>query len=247
MALKMKVFVVFHKEFFPGVYYITDEDKKYLTFYGVKNRQETTMDIIYENELPIYEPIWQQRTYNEASALYHIYKNNMHQQYDFIGFFQYDMKVFSNCFPIIENTFKYNCNTIFYLDFFPWAFLGGQTTITKDYPQFEAGLKNYNKFFDTNFNEQQLIDYKMIISNTFVVHTSIFDKMMRWMTQYFIEDIDVLMADPDKGHNFNPGHMIEALTSMFLCLEVVQGAEYKRLSIHHDHDYNVSVINDRNK
>ena len=34
------------------------------------------------------------------------------------------------------------------------------------------------------------------------------------------------------GHSFNPGHIIKAWTSMFLCLEVLQGAEYKQLSIY---------------
>jgi len=241
MALNMKVFVVFHKEFFPGIYYMNEEYKKYLTFYGVKEHQETTEDIIYEKELPLYEPIWQELKYNEGSALYHVYKNGLHLPYDFIGFFQYDMKVFSNCFPIMEETFKYNCRTIFYLDFFPWAFLGGQTTITTNYPHIEAGLKNYNKFFNTDYTEQQLIDFKMPISNTFVVHKTIFEKLMDWMSQYYIEGIDTWMTD-EKGHGFNPGHMIEALTSMFLCLEVIQGAEYRKLSVHHDHDYNVNVI-----
>lgn len=247
MSLNMKVFVVFHKEFFPGIYYINDKDKKYLTFYGVKEEQETTMDIIYEKDLPLYEPIWQKLQYNEASALYHIYKNGLHHNYDFIGLFQYDMKVFSNCFPLIEETFKYNCRTIFYLDFFQWAFLGGQTAITTDYSKFKGGLKNYNEFFNTNFTEEHLVAFKMPISNTFVVHVSIFEKMMKWMTQYYIEDIDTLMHDPVKGHCFNPGHMIEALTSMFLSLEVMQGAEYKKLSLHHDHDYNVSVIENQSK
>lgn len=244
MALNMKIFVVFHKEFFPGIYYINPEHRKYLTFYGVKEEQETTEDIIYEKDLPIYEPIWQQLRYNEGSALYHIYKNGLYKPYDFVGFFQYDMKVFSNCFSIMEDTFKYNCRTIFYLDFFPWAFLGGQTAITIDYPHFEAGLKNYNNFFNTNYTAIQLVHFKMPISNTFVVHVTIFEKLMNWMSQYYIEGIDTWMND-NTGRGFNPGHMIEALTSMFLSIEVMQGAEFRRLNIHHDHDYNTNVIEQR--
>ena len=56
---------------------------------------------------------------------------------------------------------------------------------------------------------------------------------MEWMSRYFIHNIQSSMQAQD-GIVFNPGHMIEALTSMFLCLEVVQGAEYKKLSISHD-------------
>ena len=146
------------------------------------------------------------------------------------------MMVYPECFSIMEKSFLNNHRTIFYYDFFPWAFLGGQTTITTDYPLFEAGLKNYNNFFETNFTEEQLVAVRMPYGNTFVIHYSIFEKMMDWMSQYFIKDIDRNMRDKN-GESFNPGHMIEALTSMFLCLEVIQGAEYKKMSIHHEHAF----------
>ena len=233
MVLSLKVFIVFHKAFFPENYLIHEEHKNYLTFYAVKDEQETTMDVIYEKYLPIYEPVWQQLCYNEGSALYHVYKNNIHRQSNFVGFFQYDMTVHNDCFDIVESSLKKNHRTIFYYEFFPWAFLGGQTTITTDYSCLESGLKNYNKFFNTDFTEEQLVFFKMPICNTFVIHSSIFEKMMDWMSQYFIRNIQSSMQAQD-GIVFNPGHMIEALTSMFLCLEVVQGAEYKKLSISHD-------------
>ena len=243
MTLNLKVFVVFHEKIYPEIYEVSDERTKYLTFYGVKNEHEnkTPMDIVDEKDLPLYEPIWQNLHYNEASALYHIYKNRIHCHHEFIGFFQYDMKVLSNCFSEIEEGFKTNKRTIFYYQFFPWAFLGGQTIITTDYSCLQAGLRNYNIFFNTNFTEEQLIAFKMPIGNTFVVRNSMFDKMMYWMSQYYINSVETKM-ECTNGHSFNPGHIIEALTSMFLCLEVIQGAEYKQLSIYSDPDYKLSPL-----
>ena len=41
------------------------------------------------------------------------------------------------------------------------------------------------------------------------------------------------MHDAD-GCDFNPGHMIEGLISMFLSLEVFQGAKFKYLKLTHN-------------
>ena len=43
---------------------------------------------------------------------------------------------------------------------------------------------------------------------------------MSWLEHFFINDIPSLMHDED-GCDFNPGHMIEGLISMFLSLEKI--------------------------
>jgi hypothetical protein len=244
----LQVFVVFHNKFYPSIYDNLDDYNKYLTFYGVRNKQELNEDEInigiktlYEYELPLYNKDWQKLKYNEGSALWHLYKNKIYEKYDYIGLFQYDISIKSSCFVNIEKQLEeersLDKNTIFYSSFFCWHFLGGQTTIIKDYPWFEGGLKNYNKYYNTSFTEEDLINAKMIIGNIFIVNSNIFKKMMEWMSQYYIENIPLLMNSND-GHNFNPGHIIEALTGMYLALEVVQGAVYKQLDISDFRDYN---------
>ena len=70
----IKVFVVFHKNFYPDIYQISQEDKlKYVTFYGVNYQQVSKLNIIYEYGFQFYNPRWQTLNYNEASAFYHIY------------------------------------------------------------------------------------------------------------------------------------------------------------------------------
>jgi hypothetical protein len=236
--MNLQIFVCFHKKIFPEIYKISSvENEKYITFYGVKDKDlEIDKNVIYEYELNHYNPKLQENKYNEGSCIYHIYKNNLYNKYDYIGFCQYDMVFSESIFKDIECTLLKNNNTIFYIEFFHRAFLGGQTTIIRDYYNIPAGLNSYNVFFNTSYTPQHLISKKMIICNTFLIPKKMYEKMMSWLIQYFKDDINKLNMCED-GHHFDPGHMIEALTSMFLSLEIMEGAVYEKLNLNHNHDY----------
>lgn len=238
--MNIQFFVCFHKKIFHNIYKISSiENEKYITFYGVKDKDlGQNKNIIYEYELMHYNDILQKKNYNEGSCIYHIYKNNLYNKYDYIGFCQYDMIFEDSFFKNIEYKVLNNSNTIFYLDFFQWAFLGGQTTIIKDYYNIPSALNNYNNFFNKKYTTENLITNKMIICNTFLIPKKMYEKMMSWLINYFKDDIDILYVSDD-GNNFNPGHMIEALTSMFLSLEINEGAVYEKLNLTHNHDYKI--------
>ena len=137
----------------------------------------------------------------------------------------------------VEYKISKNSNTIFYVDFFKWAFLGGQTTITHDYCNVPAGLKSYNDFFKKNYTTDDLIRNKMITCNTFLIPKKMYEKMMSWLIQYFRDDVKINTCV--NGHRFDPGHMIEALTGMFLSLEISEGAVYENLHLSHDHKFKI--------
>jgi len=236
--MNIKLFVCFHKKIFPNCYKISQiEKEKYLTFYGVKDKDLGINNVIYEYDLIKYNPILQQKNYNEGSCIYHVYKNKLYN-YDYIGFCQYDMIFLENIFNNIEHKILNNSNTIFYLDFFQWHFLGGQTIIIKDYYNIPSGLKSYNKFFNKNYTIYDLITNKMIICNTFLIPKKMYEKMMSWLINYFKNDINNIYISDD-NFDFNPGHMIEALTGMFLSLEINEGAVYEKLDLLHNHDYKI--------
>lgn len=169
--MNFQFFVCFHKRIFNEIYKVSTEEKqKHLTFYGVKDKDnEITNRLVYEYELANYNPLLQSNKYNEGSCLYHVYTNNLYDDYDYIGFCQYDMTFRENVFKKIETTLTNRDNIIYYLDFFKWAFIGGQTTIIQDYYNIPSGLQNYNSFFKKNYTIDQLIANKMIICNTFLI------------------------------------------------------------------------------
>jgi hypothetical protein len=58
--------------------------------------------------------------------------------------------------------------------------------------------------------------------------------MMEWLVQYFADNIKPLYTSFDQDgcyRDFAPGHIIEALTGMFLCLETLQGSTCHQLDI----------------
>jgi hypothetical protein len=65
-----------------------------------------------------------------------------------------------------------------------------------------------------------------------------YEKMMSWLIQYFNHDINKINTC-NNGINFNPGHMIEALTSMFLSLEISEGAVYEKIQLEHNHNFKI--------
>jgi hypothetical protein len=235
--MNFNIFIVFHNEIADHFYNINTNDWRYLTFYGVDKKFDTSRNVLYEKSLKIYNPALQNKKYNEGSALYHIYMNDLYKSYDYVGFAQYDMifnkETISNIRKRIESKNKAH-QYIFYIGFFEWAFLGGQTTIISDYGILKNGLDSYNSFFKTSYTKEDLIKNKMIICNTFIIPSNMFKKMMDWMQQYFKNHIESNMIDTENFIEFNPGHMIEALTGMFLSLEVASGvAKYVNFDICH--------------
>jgi len=235
--MNIHFFVCFHNLVNLDIYHITEEEKSNITLYGVKNAFESSYDTIYEDELQIYKPELQLNSYNEGSCLYHIYMNNIHKKYDYIGFVQYDMMFEKDIFKNIQTGIVQNSNTIFYVDFFLEKFMGGQSIILRDYPQLKNGLDSYNAFFNTNYTKDHLHNNNMIAFNAFLIPTKMYEKMMSWLERYFIEDIECAIMDIEYRIMFNPGHIIEALTSMFLCLETYNGAVYKKMEIEHHMNY----------
>ena len=233
--ISIKLFVVFHNLIFEQLYTeMSEKDKECITMYGVKNRQESEFKTIYEADLPIYNPKLQADIYNEGSAFYHIYKNNLYNDCDYIGFGQYDMKVHSNTLTDIKYTLQ-NTSTpcIFVMDFFPdikeGGFRGCHNIIKSDLNGVECALTSYNRLFNKNYTPDDVIQNRLIMCNTFVIHKKTFEKMMSWIINYYKDDINV-----NRHHLIgNAGELPEALIGMFLSLEVLEGAKYHKFHVEH--------------
>jgi hypothetical protein len=228
------IYLVFHKAIFEHLYdEVEEEDKKCITLYGVNKEVDTSMNIIYEKSLPIYHPVLQHLVYNEGTSFYHIYKNGLYKGLDYIGFGQYDMKLFKHTLPNIRNILQKDKNPIIVMDFFPdikeTGFLGCHNLIRTHLNNLECALTNYNRTFNTHFTLMDVIQNRLLMCNTFVISSALFEIMMSWLIQYFREDVNV-NRHPLIG---NAGEIPEALIGMFLSLEVCKGAKYYKFDIEH--------------
>ena len=96
MEKKFLLYTVFHNKLFDDMYDGCPEILKYMVFFGVNQKYEKIYskdkgyDILLEWTLPHFRPEMQKDGYCQTSALYHIYKNKIYLDYDYLGFFQYD-------------------------------------------------------------------------------------------------------------------------------------------------------------
>jgi len=93
-----KIFVTTFKKLFDD-HYTCDPtfDMKNFTFVKAnddypleldENRLE--YDIFFEHDFRIFDPELQRKGYHENSVIYHVYKNRIHETYDYVGFIEYD-------------------------------------------------------------------------------------------------------------------------------------------------------------
>ena len=143
--------------------------------------------------------------------------------------------------PVLFNGLFIKSSTsdcIFNIGYFPdikvTGFRGGHGVIINRIKELPSGLESYNKFFNTNYTPENITQNLLIMCNTFVIPSQMFENMMDWMEQYFLDDF-VLDTDNSSffSHCDNPGHVIEALVGMFLSLEVYKGAKYYPFNLKH--------------
>lgn len=210
----------------------SDERDKYITFYGVNKKivDDHWKNIIYEYDLLHYNENLQKNLYNEGSCLYHVYKNKLYDKFDYVGFCQYDMYFMKDIFTKISNNI--DTDTIFILDYFYPDVKHQLKVFTQHVNDFDNELHNYNTYFNTNYKIEDII--KCINKcNTFLIPKKTYEKMMSWLNKYFRDNIHVDMIDKNNNYKFNPGHVIEGLTGMFLAIERCEGMKHVRLRINH--------------
>jgi len=193
----LQIFVVFHKYIFDECYEMIPSDilSKYFTFIAVNNKipKEYTpnkYNIINEWDLPVYDSTLQERGYNENSAIYHVYANNLHKPYSHVGFFQYDMKFNTNPMDLILESIadpsKYLCVMPFTYKECAWGEPITQQTIIED----------YEAHFDTVFDTTQ--SYPMV--NTYILPAARYEKIMPWIISLYDKLYPWAITAPNRTH-----------------------------------------------
>ena len=239
-----QMFVVFHHKIFDEMYSeLNDDDAKHLVLFGVnadipklyiKNSNKLNIQqfdkcqMIIESNLPVYDNYWQKNNYCQASAMWHIYKNNLYQSNDYIGLCQYDMKYSKTSIDLINKQLNEypEKEHIFYL-------LVGQTG---NYDRINDSylLSIYNTTFNTSIDFDKIRKMhngseKIILLHTFVISTKMFQKLM----VYF----DHLMEKMREGYsaNIDQACYTETAIALFLFLEQIYNPNIitKQLDLDH--------------
>jgi len=228
----IQIFVVFHKLIFDTCYEnIPQEDlDKYFTFIAVNKDIEkiytpNKYKIINEWELPIYDNNFQEKGYNENSAMYHVYINDLHVPYDYIGFFQYDMKFNNDIIKFLHTNIDATPNVYFPFLLYDYNFC---CRTCDDDSIMEGAVQEFKLFHDVEFDKT----IKFPLYNTYVIPKSLYEKTMKWVVQLYDKLYPLLQNSKhqNKGHI---GTVYERVMAFSLAQEKLP---HILLNIQHNHD-----------
>jgi hypothetical protein len=229
----LQIYVVFHKYIFDECYSEIPQDilNEYFTFIAVNNKIEkqytpNKYKVIKEWELPIYDNTFQEFGYNENSAIYHIYKNKLHQKYSYIGFFQYDMK-FNNQLDNILHLITEN-PIYFPLQIHDFNFC---TVSTWNEPTtLDFIIDDYNKYFQTSFSKQK----QYPLCNSYIIPVDTYEKVMGWVVQLYDKLYPWCIQSPNASHFGHIGGIYERIMAFAIGEEDLP---YHLINMEHDHSY----------
>lgn len=196
----LQIFIVFHKHIFDECYINIPDDilYTYFTFIAVNKNipkiyTPNKYKIIKEWELPIYDDTFQQRGYNENSAIYHTYINNLHKNYKYIGFFQYDMIFQDNIIDFLQKNINQTPTSF---NFTQYNF-GFCAYVSWNEPiKLELIIKDYETFFGKPFNRG--LTYPLY--NSYVIPTDKYENIMKWVTQSYDKLYPSCIEEPLPSH-----------------------------------------------
>lgn len=230
----IQIFIVFHKNIFDECYKNIPDDilYKYFTFFAVNENIEkcytqNKYKVINEWELSIYDKTFQERGYNENSAIYHVYANNLHKDYKYIGFFQYDMMFNDNIIEFLQKNitqtptlFSYNCYNFKFCSYQTW-----NEKKTLNYV-----INDYEKFYEKNFN----FNNQYPLCNSYIIPNETYEKIMKWVTQLYDKIYPWCIQPPNRSHFGHIGGIYERIMAYCIGEENLKNI---KLNILHENRY----------
>jgi len=221
----IQIFIVFHKNIFDECYKNIPQDilDKYFTFIAVNENirkiYSKKYKVINEWELPIYNSIFQERGYNENSAIYHVYANNLHKPYKSIGFFQYDMKFNNLKIGSLNKIYYYKNHDFNLCSYKTW---NEQNTL-------DFIIKDYEHFYQSSFSKEK----QYPLYNSFIIPVETYEKIMKWVIQLYDKLYPWCIQPPNNTHFAHIGGIYERVMGYAIGQE---NLEQIPLNITHNHN-----------
>lgn len=234
-----KIFVTFFRNLYddhysvdrswnPGNYAFVKVNEKYPLETG---DQRLPYEILFEHEFAGYRPDLQAKGYCENSVLYHLYKNKVHEAYDYVGFIEYD-HVLSEDFTgtIQEKLDEARGDVIFAFNKFTFRQLWDQAILMNPRRREKVDgssrskwncinviLKDYNDFHRTAHTVERLAAKDCFpICHSFLIPSRIFDKIM----PFHVSMMESGKVEAYHRHNWrSPAILMERYLAVALALE----------------------------
>ena len=231
----IQIFIVFHKNIFDECYKNIPDDilYKYFTFYAVNENipkiyTKNKYKIMNEWELPIYDKNFQDRGYNENSSIYHVYANNLHKNYKYIGFFQYDMIFNDNIIECLQTKINELPLSMFYFDIHDFNFC---SYFTWNEPNtLKYIINDYESFYNKTFR----IDCQYPLYNSYIIPIKNYEKIMEWVVQLYNKIYPWCIQQPNQTHFGHIGGIYERIMAYAIGCEQLFSI---KLNITHDNKY----------
>jgi len=227
------IYNIWHNKLFDHCYKDLDSHSlNQITMFDVNESYEKIYSsdknykIIREYNLPYYNSLYQNTNYCQASAFYHIFKNDLYFDNDYIGFIQYDMVLQENFIYDIEHKMNKTENDVYFYS------LLVSNKIDMPYicePYTNSILEKYNSYFKTNHTHHSIKeqDIYFICLHTFVIPTTTYIKMMSW----YCSILEWLHNNYINGiYTESMSEVTEEIFGLFLLLQII---ENKNIELHH--------------
>jgi hypothetical protein len=201
MTIPYHIYIIFHKQLYKECY--NGISKEFLEsrchFFGVNGKIQKRYDpwfqpmIIWEKDLPVYDPFLQYNRFCESSVLHHMYKNwnLLVEPYEYVGILQYDMRISPKTFLCMDTAIERakgegkadNLFFYFHVDM-AYAHLGNcilNADGVNECLGFEGWneiVQMYNYYFKTSHTIQEVAMTEIPLFHTFTLHKKVFGKIM---------------------------------------------------------------------
>lgn len=240
---RVRLYNVWHNKLFDELYEsVPSNDIRNVIMYGVNENYQKHYNVdkgynvCFEYDLPLYEPVWQQRGFCQTTCMMHVYKNGLYKDLDYIGFIQYDMAIHADCFGHIRATLEHHKDkpVLFYS---MTESMGRSAAWARGlvYPYAGSALEHYNMFFGTHLSEKDVCTHpamsKVPLLHTFVIPIVTFEKMMSWMESY-MTTLEAMY--PKYPSNVSQAEFSERCLGLFLAIEnAICPMHYEPLHVEH--------------
>lgn len=229
----LQLFVVFHEKIFDECYKDIPQEflDKYFTFIAVnpnikKFYTEGKYKVVNEWELPHYNPDFQEKGYKENSAIYHVIRHKLHENYKYVGFFQYDMTFDMDAINTILSGIEGETPTCFYLEARNYEYCARETW--NEPPVMAYLTTHYSGFHDKQFSYSDEDIYPLY--NSYVIPSETYKKIMTWVCQFYPRIASIVVQ-------LHFGHIAGLYERIMAFAIGEENLNMVKIEVKHDHDY----------